>query len=325
MESIVETNNTCYIVIGRPTDSTQIKIFKKCLETLQGKTVVCSVNYLTEEFLTECNGLYNGLVYSDKNEVIPYKSFIYLYSDYWKFEKNRDIDHGYAVLSLYIRGIHWAMDHRFTDYVLLNFDTYFNNPKIFNLLESTPNLFISGNNINFLLDDPNIIDTWLMKVDLKGYEILKYLANPNIYSDYLNQNKLFERMVYDEVKKKINTLDCKFFTKNDLFEYDIWIDQHRFLNIAKTSNNRLIVIFSSPSEYKEEYTIITENETYNLGNLQGQTYFLDLGEYKPQSLKVLINDLEYSYDVNDDLLSKSFIEFDVSPDDIGNFYHKYLQ
>jgi hypothetical protein len=131
-------------------------------------------------------------------------------------------------------------------------------------------------------------------------------------------------MVFDEVKQKINTIDCKFFTKEDLFKYDIYIDQHRFLSIAKNSNNRLVGIFIAPSEYKEEYTVITETEVYNLGNLQGQVYFLDLGEYKPQNLKVVINDLEYHYNVNDDLLKDSFIEFLVSPSDIENFYYRYL-
>jgi hypothetical protein len=325
MEFTVKTNSTCYVVIGRPTDSTQVKIFKKCLETLQGKTVVCSVNYLTEEFLTECKGLYNGLVYSDKNEVIPYKSFVYMYDKYWKFERNRSIDHGYAVLSLYIRGINWAINQGFENFVLVNFDTYFNNPKIFDLLESTSNLFISGNNVNFLLDDYNIVDTWLMKVNLEGYEILKHLANSQTYLNYLNQNKLLERMVYDEIKQKIGIIDCEFFTKDDLSKYDIWIDQHRFLNVAKTSNNRLVGIFSSPSEYKEEYTIISETMVYNLGNLQGLKYFLDLGEYKPQNLKVIVNDLEYSYKIDDDLLNNSSIEFLVSSNDIENFYYRYLK
>jgi hypothetical protein len=325
MEFTVKTNSTCYVVIGRPTDSTQVKIFKKCLETLQGKTVVCSVNYLTEEFLTECKGLYNGLVYSDKNEVIPYKSFVYMYDKYWKFERNRSIDHGYAVLSLYIRGINWAINQGFENFVLVNFDTYFNNPKIFDLLESTSNLFISGNNVNFLLDDYNIVDTWLMKVNLEGYEILKHLANSQTYLNYLNQNKLLERMVYDEIKQKIGIIDCEFFTKDDLLKYDIWIDQHRFLNVAKTSNNRLVGIFSSPSEYKEEYTIISETMVYNLGNLQGLKYFLDLGEYKPQNLKVIVNDLEYSYKIDDDLLNNSSIEFLVSSNDIENFYYRYLK
>jgi len=325
MEFTVKTNSTCYVVIGRPTDSTQVKIFKKCLETLQGKTVVCSVNYLTEEFLTECKGLYNGLVYSDKNEVIPYKSFVYMYDKYWKFERNRSIDHGYAVLSLYIRGINWAINQGFENFVLVNFDTYFNNPKIFDLLESTSNLFISGNNVNFLLDDYNIVDTWLMKVNLEGYEILKHLANSQTYLNYLNQNKLLERMVYDEIKQKIGIIDCEFFTKDDLLKYDIWIDQHRFLNVAKTSNNRLVGIFSSPSEYKEEYTIISETMVYNLGNLQGLKYFLDLGEYKPQNLKVIVNDLEYSYKIDDDLLNNSSIEFLVSFNDIENFYYRYLK
>jgi hypothetical protein len=228
-------------------------------------------------------------------------------------------------LSLYIRGINWAINQGFENFVLVNFDTYFNNPKIFDLLESTPNLFISGNNVNFLLDDYNIVDTWLMKVNLEGYEILKHLANSQTYLKYLNQNKLLERMVYDEIKQKIGIIDCEFFTKDDLLKYDIWIDQHRFLNVAKTSNNRLVGIFSSPSEYKEEYTIISETMVYNLGNLQGLKYFLDLGEYKPQNLKVIVNDLEYSYKIDDDLLNNSSIEFLVSSNDIENFYYRYLK
>ena len=324
MEFTAQSNNTCYVVIGRPTNLTQVKIFKKCLETLKGKPVVCSVNYLTEEFLTECRGLYNGLVYSDRNEVIPYQSFVYLYNEYWKFEKNRNIDHGYAVLSLYIRGVSWAVDHGFSEFVLLNFDTYFNNPEVFDLLESTPNIFISGDNVNFSLDESNIIDTWLIKVDLKGYEILKHLSDYNVYLNYLGQNKLFERMVYEEVKQKIDTINYKFLTKEDLSKYNIWIDQHRFLSVVKTPNNRLVGIFSAPPEHVEEYTVITETMTYNLGNLQGQVYFLDLGEYKPQNLKVIINDLEYQYNINDELLKDSFIEFTVSPDNTENFYHKYL-
>ena len=325
MEFTTNVNNTCYVVIGRPTDSTQVKIFKKCLETLKGKTVVCSINFLTEEFLSECKGLYNGLVYSDKNEVIPYKSFVYTYNEYWKFKRNRNVDHGYAVLNLYIRGIEWAIDHEFGNFVLVNFDTYFNDSKVFDFLESVPNVFTSGNNINWVLDESNIIDTWLMKIDLVGYEVLKYLVNYQIYLDYLNQNKLFEKMVYDEVKRKIDIINCKFLTKDDLSKYNIWIDQHRFLNVAKTPNNRLIGIFSSPSEYKEEYTIISETMTYNLGNLQGRTYFLDLGEYKPQNLKVVINDLEYFYKIDDNLLNNSSIEFTVSPNDTENFYYKYLK
>jgi hypothetical protein len=131
-------------------------------------------------------------------------------------------------------------------------------------------------------------------------------------------------MVYEEVKQKIDTINYKFLTKEDLSKYNIWIDQHRFLSVAKTPNNRLVGIFSAPPEHVEEYTVITETMTYNLGNLQGQVYFLDLGEYKPQNLKVIINDLEYQYNINDELLKDSFIEFTVSPDDTENFYHKYL-
>jgi len=116
---------SCYVVIGRPTNSTQITLFKNCLESLQGNPIVCSTNYLNPEFINECSGLYNGLVYSDYNPLCSVNYSEYISTSNFYYERAGNTDHGFAVLNLYWNGIQWGLSHGYTDFVLVNFDTFF--------------------------------------------------------------------------------------------------------------------------------------------------------------------------------------------------------
>jgi len=296
---------SCYVVIGRPTNPTQITLFKNCLESLQGNPIVCSTNYINPDFINECSGLFNGLVYSDYNPLCPVYYSEYISTSNFYYEKVGDIDHGFAVLNLYWNGIQWGLSQGYTDFVLVNFDTFFYGKEFLNKMNQHENFFITNGN--------TFAETWLMKINLEGINLLERLLDVNVYNSKLAEGKRLEGMVYELLSQGRWIKNYTEFPREQLTECDIHIDLYKHLDAVKY-NDKLLVVINSPvfthlGTYKEEYIIITEDNSYELGNVYGQWRLLDLGEFKPQNIKMIINGVEYNVFVDEEYVKNSTIRF----------------
>lgn len=296
---------SCYVIVGRPENSTQTTLFKNCLESLQGNTIVCSTNYLNPDFISECSHLYNGLVYSDYNPLCKLHSTEYISTSNFYYERSNHHDHGFAVLNLYWSGIQWGLAHGFTDFVLVNFDTFFYGKDFLSKINQYENFFITDGHSN--------CETWLMKINLEGVKLLERLLDINVYHNKLAEGKRLEGMVYELISQGRWINNYTEFPREQLTECDVHIDLYKRLD-AVIYEGKLMVVINSPifthtEIYKEEYTLITENHTYEFGNLYGQWRLLDLGEFRPQNIKMVINGVEYNVFVDEEYVKNSTITF----------------